>query len=372
MYTATSEQQAEGKAVYNGINLFKLYSAGSARWRAYRCVYNRRAVKQFKVLLKEFNPSVIHFHNIHNQLSYALFKPARAHTNRVFLSTHDVMLFAYDKINYFTRRPKLSNGDYNYQLPFLYNMRYARWRFNPLRNIIISRAIRNITKILCVSDELRKALEQNGVLNIETVHNSIDAGEWESSESKIREIRDAYGLDGKEVVLFVSRLTGNKGGYAVLDAMEHIVREVPEALLLIVGAQSNPQAVMDHPQIRDHVVFTGRIPYADIKHIYHASDVVVIPSVYLDPFPTINLEAMACSRPVVGTCFGGTREIVQDGITGYVANPLDTQVYADRIIDLLRDSDKARTMGAAGNNRVVTEFDLRTQIDAFESWYNQG
>lgn len=108
-----------------------------------------------------------------------------------------------------------------------------------------------------------------------------------------------------------------------------------------------------------------------MRIVYNASDVVVVPSLYLDPFPTVNLEAMACKKPVVGTCFGGTPEIVRDGITGYIVNPLNVENMAEKIVDLLKNSEKAKKFGQAGYERVKSQFSLDKQVLETLRWYQE-
>ena len=89
---------------------------------------------------------------------------------------------------------------------------------------------------------------------------------------------------------------------------------------------------------------------------YGASDAVIVPSVYLDPFPTIVLEAMAAGTPVVASTFGGAQEAVVDGETGYVVDPRDTEEFAGKVLSLLKNPELAARMGMAGIQRVEKKF----------------
>jgi len=118
-----------------------------------------------------------------------------------------------------------------------------------------------------------------------------------------------------------------------------------------------------------NIVFPGWISGHELIAGYHASDVIVTPSLYLDPFPTVNLEAMACSKPVVGTCFGGTKEIVKEKVTGFLFNPFDIKEGAKIIVELLNDHLKAEKLGKAGYDRVVADFTLRAQTRKILQYY---
>jgi glycosyltransferase involved in cell wall biosynthesis len=70
----------------------------------------------------------------------------------------------------------------------------------------------------------------------------------------------------------------------------------------------------------------------------------------------VNVEAMNFSKPVVGTVFGGTPEVVEHGVTGYVENPFDVETFAKRVTELLGDPGRRRAMGEAGLLRLRERF----------------
>ena len=97
-----------------------------------------------------------------------------------------------------------------------------------------------------------------------------------------------------------------------------------------------------------------------------------MPSIYVDPFPTVVLEAMAAGKPVVATGFGGAREAVVDGETGYIVNPFDTEVFAEGLERLLRDSGLRREMGWRGRERVRRSFSLEQQVNRMVATYDKS
>jgi len=79
----------------------------------------------------------------------------------------------------------------------------------------------------------------------------------------------------------------------------------------------------------------------------------------------VNLEAMVNERPVVTTCFGGSPEVVEDGVTATVVNPLDVDSLSSALLEFLRDPKKAEAFGQAGRERAKQEFTLARQTDAY-------
>jgi starch synthase len=98
-------------------------------------------------------------------------------------------------------------------------------------------------------------------------------------------------------------------------------------------------------------------------------DVFVTPSICFDTFGLVNLEAMEHGKPVVATVFGGSPEVVADGVTGFVANPFDLAAYTARIEELLLDPERARAMGAAGRQRMLERFTIERLAREFLEEY---
>jgi glycosyltransferase involved in cell wall biosynthesis len=74
---------------------------------------------------------------------------------------------------------------------------------------------------------------------------------------------------------------------------------------------------------------------------------------------------MAAGKSVVGTCFGGTPEVVADGTTGIIVNPRNTVEFSNALITLLQNPDQAKKMGEVGKKRVQKDFSLEKQVEAY-------
>ena len=113
----------------------------------------------------------------------------------------------------------------------------------------------------------------------------------------------------------------------------------------------------------------GWLSQEEMAAAYGSADVVTTPSLCLDTFNLINIEAMSAGKPVVGTIFGGTPEIVLDGTTGYVRNPLKIEAYTDALQTILTDPALAKRMGEAGKKRVEEHYSLdvfvQRQLEAY-------
>jgi glycosyltransferase involved in cell wall biosynthesis len=378
-------QARAAESTTDGIRVFSISSSYHVRWRAWRAVYNPGPVQEVRRLLVEIHPDIVHAHNVHAYLSYAALRAASQTGARVFHTVHDAMPFHYGKLV-----PKLSKNPTDSELPStststlqVWNYRVSgwqqfmeyRWRYNPFRNFFIRRALRTPDGLFVVSEALREALDQNGIHHAHVLYNGINSSVWQVSEKAVADFVHSRGLEGKKIVLFGGRITGTKGGDALLAAFPSIVEKVPNAVLLIMGTENEYVTSLKkrarESGIADHVICTGWISGDELRAAYHAATVVAVPSVYLDPLPTVVLEAMACEKPVVGSCLGGIPEMVEDGVTGYVVDPLDTRVLAARLAALLSDEQLAQEFGHAGAARLHAQFSEELHIKNLLTWYTR-
>ena len=209
---------------------------------------------------------------------------------------------------------------------------------------------------------------------VSVIGNGIDTDEYRPDPAT--DLVERNGIDPRRpYVLFVGRITRQKGLTHLLDAAEHID---PEAQLVIcAGAADTPELAAEIAaklervrQARDGVVWIeGMLDKPQLIQLLSHAAVFVCPSIY-EPLGIVNLEAMACATPVVATATGGIPEVVEDGVTGLLVpfdpvddpsrTPRDPEAFAraiaERVNRLLGDSAEAGRMGQAGRERAVAQF----------------
>jgi phosphatidyl-myo-inositol dimannoside synthase len=185
-------------------------------------------------------------------------------------------------------------------------------------------------------------------------------------------VREQYGLTGRPVVVCVSRLMTRKGQDTLIEAWPAVRRQVPGAALLIVG--EGPYRGHLERLVRDHglendVVLTGGVPWAELPAHYAAGDVFAMPcrtrrrGLDVEGLGIVYLEAAATGLPVVAGDSGGAPDAVRDGETGYVVPGGSVPAVAARVVELLRDPETARAMGARGRAWVEQTWTWRRQAD---------
>lgn len=361
--TTVQDRSRAGDFHENGMRILRLYSEYHPRWRAYISLYNPQTIRGIQKLFKEEKFDLVHAHNVHEHISYHALKIAAQSGGQVVLTAHDAMMLAYGKV--YPVEQALSRNT-RYDIGFLTSTRYARLRFNPARNLIIRYYLRYCSDIFVVSEALAEVLEQGGIPRVQVLHNGIEVDAWRGEPSKIKSFQEEHGLRGKKVIFFGGRLTVAKGGLLILDYLADIKKTIPDVVLLIAGRidsfAEHIQQKSKEVGLSDSIRWLGWISGSELIAAYCASDIVIVPSIYLDPFPTVNLEAGACGKPVVATSFGGSREAIVDGKTGYIWDPRDVQGFSSRMQELLLNENRSSEMGRRAYERMQTEFSLPLHI----------
>lgn len=376
--TTTRDKNQAGEIKHENLKIFRIYADYHERWRAYLSLYNPQTIGAVEKIIKRIRPDIVQVDNIHYYLSYYCLKIAKKYARGVFLTAHDVMLFHYGKLTECINPNDFScSGNFNYKISAWQQIKKFKRRYNPFRNIIIRHYLKKyVDKVFAVSSALKKALNDNSINNVEIIHNSIDINSFQIKPEKIDEFRQKYNLKDKKIILFGGRLSEAKGGEKIIRAMSYIAQEVPETILLILGRDNEYVheilALAGKLKIEKNIVFIGWLWGEELKASYHACDIAVVPSLCFETFVMINIEAMVCKKPVVSTCFGGPSEVVQDGVTGYIINPFDIKNMAEKIIDILKNPQKAEKMGEAGYQRVVESFNLDKKVERYFEFYNRA
>lgn len=372
--TSVRDKKYEGESLFEGIKIYSFCFSYNERWRAYVSLNNPIASSFVKKVLEKEKPDVVHAHNIHHYISYYALKLAKKSGACVVLTAHDCMLVHYGKFTDFINPKKLDiPSEYKYRISSLSQLLTFKKRYNPFRNLIIKRYLKYVDTVTAVSQELKKVLEINRIKDVEVVHNALDISKWKIDSDKVKEFISISNLEGYKRILFAGKLTKAKGGEELIKALMFVKNEVENIALIIAGQKDayTAELVRQAEQKGIKTIITGWMQSNSLPNIYEASDLVVFPSTCFDTFGMVNLEAMATRKPVIATCFGGAREVVVDNETGYIINPYNTAVFAQKIISILNNKDMAIKMGEAGYEVARKNFNLTQQVEKFEEIYKR-
>ncbi|MCY4145082.1 MAG: glycosyltransferase family 4 protein [Chloroflexi bacterium] len=356
----------------SGIPTHHLRARYPERLRSWLSLYNPQTARAFRRLLARIQPDVVNAHNVHAWLSWHTVRQARDFGCRVVFSGHDCMPIVYGKMRYFIHpdggRLRIPAA---YRLPRLRNLRENRFRYNPFRNPLIRRAMRQAQAVTVPSQALADVYAVNGLPSAQVVPNGIDLNTWTSVSSEwVDRLRQRYSLADKRVILVAGRMTREKGVEQLLAALDGLRLGMPNARLLVLSSRSiESQVPARFRHLLGLMIAGGWLAGAELRAAFQLADVVAVPSICFDTFPTVSLEAMALGRPVIATCFGGSQELVKDGETGYIVNPFDTELFVQRLQALLGDRALREQMGRRGRDHVAAHYRLDQQVSTMTALY---
>lgn len=171
----------------------------------------------------------------------------------------------------------------------------------------------------------------------------------------------------EDVVLgVVARLVSEKGFREVFAAAERARLDFPQARFVVVGpfdpdkSDALSAEMVQRAQSDIGIVFLGR--RGDVERLYPAMDAYILAS-YREGFPRSAMEAAASGLPIIATDIRGCRQVVEDGSTGLLVPPRDFESLARAIGQLVSDPETRRSMGWAGRQKAIREFDQQRQVD---------
>ncbi len=270
------------------------------------------------------------------------------------------------------------------------------WKVEQLGNgYFLSRWIENhayntADGVIAVSEQMKTDVVEAYGINPEKVtviHNGIDPEFYKPTFDT--NLLLEYGIDPEiPFVLFVGRITRQKGISQLISAIKYFDSNCQ--IVLCAGAPDTPEIAQETEELinklklerKGVILISEMLPREKIKILYSHARVFACPSLY-EPFGIINLEAMACETPVVGTAVGGIPEIILEGETGYLIplesvsrtdfNPKNPEVFqkefAVKINNLIQNENLAREMGRAGRRRVLDKFSWQSIAKTTYEYY---
>jgi glycosyltransferase involved in cell wall biosynthesis len=255
---------------------------------------------------------------------------------------------------------------------------------------LIPRCLKRMDKIICVSSYTRHQCIKRGVPAhlCEVVPNGVNLNEFsdEHSERGMQNLRRLAGhrLRDRKVLLTVGRLIERKGVvYFLTDVMPKLLAVRQDFCYLIVG--EGPQRELLETRItslhlEDHVVLLGQVDDETLRASYHLSDLFIMPNIPvqndIEGFGLVAIEAAAAGRYVVATKLDGIPEAIVSGQNGILLDPLDSEAFAQAILELLDDDERREKLGQQAREFVWRRYSwdiiARRYLRVFLEVINRG
>jgi glycosyltransferase involved in cell wall biosynthesis len=331
-----------------------------------RMLWSRDAEKGMAEVIDQFQPDIVHLHNIYHQLSPSILRPVARAAIPVVMTVHDYKLIcpSYQLLDH-GRICEACVGRHFHHAPL---KRCKDGSFTASMSAAIELAVHTkfgayepVTRFVCPSRFLRQKLAQGNVYP--------DRLRW------VPHFVDAAGVAVKQRpgggVVVAGRLAAEKGVDVVIRAIAAIE---PMVALEVAGDGPERDALERLAGVvaPGRVRFHGRLGKADLHRLIRDSAVVAVPSRWYENQPMIVLEAFACGVPVIGTNLGGIPELIDPGVDGELAPADDVAGWVAALESVLGDPQRAFAMGQAARAKVVRDFSSTTHLAALDQVYEEA
>ena len=198
------------------------------------------------------------------------------------------------------------------------------------------------------------------------------------SETDLRAARARHRLDaGAPLFGIFGRIVPWKGQIEFLRAAALVFAKISAAKALVVGDAADGEReymrllydFVEENGLQERVIFTGY--REDVATYYELVDVAVHASIEPEPSGRVILEAMSYGTPVVASHLGGPKEFIEEGVDGFIVDPTDSARMAERVVTLLENEERRKTMGARGREKVRAVYGPEPYARAIEGAYRE-
>jgi len=243
-----------------------------------------------------------------------------------------------------------------------------------LTRLLETRALRQAQHVFTICEGLRADIVGRGIpaAKVTVIPNAVDIDAFEPGGIPDEVLKAQLGLAGCTVLGFIGSFYAYEGLDLLLDALPKILGQRPDVRLLLVGGGPQDAALQAQAQrlgLAQQVVFTGRVPHADVQRYYDLVDVLCYPrhSMRLTELvtPLKPLEAMAQGRLLVASDVGGHKELIRDGETGVLFRAGNSDALAQAVTGLLGRAQDWPALRTAGRRFVENERNWRESVSRY-------
>ena len=185
----------------------------------------------------------------------------------------------------------------------------------------------------------------------------------------------------KGMLLYIGTIIRKKGVLELPLIFERVLEKCPDAELIIIGGDSYDLKTDSESTwlllqnalngtLYSKVKYLGKVPYEQIQEYIKNANVCLFPT-FAETQGMVTIESMAMQKAVVNSNIGWSKELIDDGVDGYLVHPTNHDLYAQRIIELLHDDALCQKIGKAARKKAEAKFDIEKQVKVNIDFYNR-
>ncbi|MBA4317332.1 MAG: hypothetical protein C0412_02925 [Flavobacterium sp.] len=257
-------------------------------------------------------------------------------------------------------------------LPF---HRYESWIVRNSFKLIEKFAALTCTKLVAVTHTIVDVMVKNHLAQREkftVIRSGFNIDEYINFNQDVSMLRKKYNLNEDDIVIGkVSRFSILKGHKYLVNAFGAVSKKSPKAKLLLIGNGEIENTLRDKVKqmnLSDRVIFTGLIPPEEIPAAISVLDILVHSSL-LEGLARVLPQAIMMGKPVISFDLDGAHEVIKDGVNGYLIEPENEAMLAERILDLTANPQKAIEFGRIGKQSLKDEFSTQKMVNQIHELY---
>ena len=239
-------------------------------------------------------------------------------------------------------------------------------------------AVKRADAVTVICEGLRRDLIARGIEpgKITVIPNAVEVDQFSVGGTAEAELKMKLGLGGSRVLGFIGSFYAYEGLDLLIAALPTILKQIPDVKILLVGGGPQDAALKQQVMaldLKDRIVFAGRVPHDQVNRYYDLVDVLVYPRhpMRLTELvtPLKPLEAMAQGRLMVASDVGGHKELIQDGKTGVLFRAGNPGDLASKVVALLKYEQGWASMRRNGRQFVETERNWADSVARYRGVY---
>jgi len=248
-----------------------------------------------------------------------------------------------------------------------------------LTKALETHVLQRANAVTCICEGLRNDIIGRGISaeKVTVIPNAVNVEQFSLGGESDPVLKTQLGLNGSQVLGFIGSFYAYEGLALLLEALPELLKQTPDVRVLLVGGGPQEQALQAQAkalEIADRVVFTGRVPHAEVNRYYDLIDVLVYPrlSMRLTELvtPLKPLEAMAQGRLFIASDVGGHHELIRNGETGILFRAGDTGDLTAKALELLAHPERWPALKANGRRFVEEERTWPNSVERYTRIYD--
>jgi glycosyltransferase involved in cell wall biosynthesis len=233
---------------------------------------------------------------------------------------------------------------------------------------MIRRKIKEVDQIIAISNFVKEVISSNLGLSsetIEVIHPPILEKSYIPKSRHFEEITFTY----------IGALEVHKGIMNLIRAFHKIIKKNNAVKLLICGAGSLEPHIKEYISrngLTKYIRFLGKVNYKGIHQVYEETDVVVVPSLWPEPFGRVTIDSLIAGKPVIVNPVGGLKEQVEDGVSGFYVNCYKIDELTEKILEVASlPRQELEEVGIKARQYTLKKFNSEKRINRLISIYNK-